>query len=82
MQDSTFFENRGVIKFYTSEYKAMSQNRKALRYSIVPAYLNVNIVFRPEYGIVVTYSKTTIPYPPAPMSLSDDGILFLKKSLF
>jgi len=39
-------------------------------------------LFRPEYGIVVTASKTTIPYPFAPTSLSDDGILFLKKTLF
>ena len=41
----------------------------------------VTIVHRPPaggYGIVVTTSKTTIPYPFAPTSLSDDGILFLK----
>ena len=34
------------------------------------------------YGIVVIPSKTTIPYPFAPTSLSDDGILFLKKRPF
>jgi len=41
----------------------------------------VTIFHRPPaggYGIVVTTSKTTIPYPFAPTSLSDDGILFLK----
>jgi len=40
------------------------------------------ILFRPEYGIVVTASKTTNPYPQTPTSLSDDGILFLNQALF
>jgi len=34
------------------------------------------------HGTVVTTAKTTVPCPPAPLSLPDDGMLFLSLKTF
>ena len=73
VQKYNFNCNGSVSKHVVgTTFHRSGQNEPSKSFELFEGFVN-----RPEHGTVVTTAKTTVPCPFAPMSLSDDGLLFL-----
>jgi len=70
------------VVFFTGTSEAISKQQIVTTFHRSGRFSNFKKTLLPEHGTVVTTAKTTVPCPPAPSSLPDDGMLFLSLKTF
>jgi hypothetical protein len=70
------------IIFAKDVAEAVSKQQIVTAFHRSGRFSNFKKTLLPEHGTVVTTAKTTVPCPPAPSSLPDDGMLFLSLKTF